>query len=116
MGILTAVGLSSAAQASRGKVLMVLFLLMIVAQGLLGGGVIAMAEEFGWRGCLLQRLMERFGGANRAGQHADVTQGTAARMAALLVGRIHGVWHWPGFFLGFAVANTYPGVPTATEA
>jgi CAAX protease family protein len=41
-------------------------------------------EEFGWRSYLLPKLMERFSGA---------------RKAALLVGVIWGVWHWPYFFI-----------------
>ncbi len=66
--------------------------------------VLYFGEEFGWRAYLLPRLIERFTGAEpgsasaenpaRAGQYA-----AGARKAALLVGVIWGVWHWPSQLL-----------------
>jgi membrane protease YdiL (CAAX protease family) len=64
---------------------------------------IAIGEEFGWRAYLLQRLMDRFSSADNPS--------AGARKAALLVGVIWGVWHWPLFFMGVGVDNTYPGAP-----
>jgi len=59
--------------------------------------VFSLGEELGWRGYLLPKLMERFaGGAGMAG----------ARRMALLVGLIHGVWHWPLFFLSTKLDST----------
>jgi len=57
--------------------------------------VVSLGEELGWRGYLLPKLMERFAGA----EHASHPGMTGARRMALLVGLIHGVWHWPLFFL-----------------
>jgi len=83
-------------------------------------GVIYFGEEFGWRAYLLPKLMERFTGAEPA---SAGTQGASAgaedparaalyaagaRKAALLVGVIWGVWHWPGQFLSMKVDPTMP--------
>jgi uncharacterized protein len=51
--------------------------------------VVSLGEELGWRAYLLPKLKAYFEPANAS----------AARRAALLVGLIHGVWHWPLFFL-----------------
>ena len=67
------------------------------------GVFIAIGEEFGWRAYLLQRLMDRFSSPD--------DPHTGARKAALLVGLIWGVWHWPLFFMGVSGENTYPGAP-----
>ena len=85
-------------------VMLSLTLQLMIFQGLISG-VFAIGEEFGWRAYLLQRLMERFS----SGDNANIAAG--ARKAALLVGVIHGVWHWPGLFLGIGIDNTYPGAP-----
>ncbi len=50
--------------------------------------VVSFGEEFGCRAYLLPRLVERFAGPG-------APDAVAARKAALLVGMIHGVWHWP---------------------
>lgn len=55
--------------------------------------VVSLGEELGWRAYLLPKLMAYFAGGT---EPANVS---AARRAALLVGLIHGVWHWPLFFL-----------------
>jgi len=57
--------------------------------------VVSLGEELGWRGYLLPKLMERFAGDEQVSQPDMV----GARRMALLVGVIHGVWHWPLFFL-----------------
>lgn len=57
--------------------------------------VVSLGEELGWRAYLLPKLMERFAGAGHVSRSGMV----GARRMALLVGLIHGVWHWPLFFL-----------------
>jgi membrane protease YdiL (CAAX protease family) len=67
--------------------------------------VVSLGEELGWRAYLLPKLMACFAGAEHAGASGgDPAQASrpslaGARRAALLVGLIHGVWHWPLFFL-----------------
>jgi membrane protease YdiL (CAAX protease family) len=78
--------------------------------------VLSIGEEFGWRAYLLPKLMERFAGAERASASAeDPAYGgglnaAGARKAALLVGVVHGVWHWPLFFLGAMYGFPYPNL------
>jgi membrane protease YdiL (CAAX protease family) len=54
--------------------------------------VVSLGEELGWRADLLPKLMVYFAGTEPAST-------SAARRAAVLAGLIHGVWHWPLFFL-----------------
>lgn len=67
--------------------------------------VVSLGEELGWRAYLLPNLIQLFTGAEGAGAaaedaaHASQPTAAGARRAALLVGLIHGVWHWPLFFL-----------------
>lgn len=67
--------------------------------------VASLGEELGWRAYLLPKLMERFAGAEHpnasteAPVHLSHPDMAGTRRAALLVGLIHGVWHWPLFFL-----------------
>jgi membrane protease YdiL (CAAX protease family) len=73
----------------------------------------SIGEEFGWRGYLLPKFVERFTGAEPAsGSAKDAVPvrpyAAAARKAALLVGVVWGVWHWPGIFLEM---KTSPGIP-----
>ena len=84
------------------------FTLYLLIVGLVINGVVSIGEEFGWRAYLLQRLMERFGGAERPS--ADGASASAARKAALLVGVIWSVWHWPLFFLGASAGYPYPNL------
>jgi uncharacterized protein len=51
-------------------------------------------EEFGWRAYLLPKLMP-----------------LGARKAVLLVGVIHGAWHWPFFLMGYTYGFDYWGAP-----
>jgi uncharacterized protein len=51
-------------------------------------------EEFGWRAYLLLKLMP-----------------LGARKAVLLVGVIHGAWHWPFFLMGYTYGFDYWGAP-----
>lgn len=78
--------------------------------------VASLGEEFGWRAYLLPKLLERFAGAEPARasvqdpapvSHPDMA---ATRWIALLVGLIHGVWHWPLFFLStrFDPGSAFP--------
>jgi membrane protease YdiL (CAAX protease family) len=63
-------------------------------------GVISFGEEFGWRAYLLPKLVEHFAGAS-AEDPAQTSRRYAAAVwkAALLVGVIWGVWHWPARLL-----------------
>jgi membrane protease YdiL (CAAX protease family) len=56
--------------------------------------LLSFGEEFGWRAYLLPKLMP-----------------LGLRKAALLVGIIHGVWHWPSIFVGFNYGFGYWGAP-----
>jgi len=109
--VVASIGLTSVAEAAPVMVMLFLVPYMMIVQGVLTGVVIASLEEFGWRAYLLQKLMVRFQGTKDASIRAGGMDGAAARKAALLVGVIHGVWHWPGMFLGFGFDNTYPGAP-----
>jgi len=53
-----------------------------------------LGEEFGWRAYLLPKLMPLGG-----------------RKAALLIGVIWGVWHWPVILMGYEYGFNYPGFP-----
>jgi membrane protease YdiL (CAAX protease family) len=78
--------------------------------------VVSIVEEFGWRAYLLPKLMERFAGAKGASAttedsaHAGGLNAAGARKAALLIGVIHSVWHWPLFFLGAMYGFPYPNL------
>ncbi len=61
--------------------------------------VASLGEELGWRAYLLPKLLAHFAGA-------EPVNASAARRAALLVGLIHGVWHWPLFFLSTKMDST----------
>ena len=63
-------------------------------------GVASMGEEFGWRAYLLQKLMALFAGPNNSADGVKANPKTGARRAALLVGLVWGVWHFPLFYLG----------------
>jgi membrane protease YdiL (CAAX protease family) len=65
-----------------------------------------MGEEFGWRAYLLQKLMIFFAGTNGNNVGAVIHPNTGARRAALLVGLIWGLWHFPLFFLSSSL--TFP--------
>jgi membrane protease YdiL (CAAX protease family) len=76
-------------------------------------GVIYFGEEFGWRAYLLPKLIERFTGAEPGSASSqDPAQAAiyiaGARKAALLVGVIWGVWHWPGQFLSMQLDPSMP--------
>lgn len=72
--------------------------------GLTINGLASIGEEFGWRAYLLPKLVERFTGAEPISGPMEDPSGSdlfaaGARKAALLVGVIWGVWHWPLFFM-----------------
>ena len=76
-------------------------------------GVIYFGEEFGWRAYLLPKLMERFTGTEPGSAPSEdparaAIYAAGARKAALLVGVIWGVWHWPVQFLSMKVDPTIP--------
>src|SRR5512143_2453196 len=56
-------------------------------------------EEFGWRAYLLPKLMPLGG-----------------RKAVLLIGVIHGAWHWPFFLMGYNYGFTQLGLPIVAGA
>ncbi len=96
-------------------VLLSMTLSMMLISALLNG-VASFGEEFGWRAYLFPKLMESFAGDGRSSTRQDPgnTSGlnsTAARKAAVLVGLIHGVWHWPLLIMSIGLA---PGVTFLT--
>jgi membrane protease YdiL (CAAX protease family) len=58
-----------------------------------------LGEEFGWRAYLLPKLMPLGG-----------------RKAVLLMGVIHGAWHWPFFPMGYNYGFDYWGLPVVAAA
>jgi membrane protease YdiL (CAAX protease family) len=58
------------------------------------GVILSFGEEFGWRGYLLPKLMPM-----------------GSRKAVLLLGVIHGAWHWPIIFMGYEYGLGYWGAP-----
>jgi membrane protease YdiL (CAAX protease family) len=62
--------------------------------GTLINSAFTFGEEFGWRGYLLQTLLP-----------------LGERRAALAVGAIWGVWHWPIIAMGHNYGFDYPGAP-----
>jgi membrane protease YdiL (CAAX protease family) len=93
-----------------------LIVMSMVIQGVLIAvplsSIASLGEELGWRAYLLPKLMERFAGAEHANASAeDPTYAchpamAGARRMALLVGLIHGVWHWPLFFLSTKIDSS----------
>ncbi len=81
----------------------VVLLVQTMVMVMIINGIASMGEEFGWRAYLLQKLIILFAGPDGG---AEAT--TGARRAALLVGLIWGVWHYPLFFLGSSL--TFPFV------
>ncbi len=76
-------------------------------------GLIYFGEEFGWRAYLLPKLVEHFtgvepGSAPAEGPAQAALYAAEGRKAALLVGVIWGVWHWPGQFLSMKVDPSIP--------
>jgi uncharacterized protein len=69
--------------------LMLTLTLQIVLLATPINAVVSLGEELGWRAYLFPKLMAHF----------EPTNASAPRRAAVLVGLIHGVWHWPLFFL-----------------
>jgi membrane protease YdiL (CAAX protease family) len=59
-------------------------------------GPATFGEEFGWRAYLLPKLMPLGG-----------------RKAAVLLGVVWGVWHWPIIAMGYNYGFDYPGAPWA---
>jgi len=56
--------------------------------------IVSLGEEFGWRAYPLPKLMA-----------------LGPRKAILLVGVIHGVWHWPSILMGSDYGFGYWGAP-----
>ncbi|OGK09535.1 MAG: hypothetical protein A2Y63_00145 [Candidatus Riflebacteria bacterium RBG_13_59_9] len=67
-----------------------LVIVTVVPVGLL----LSYGEEFGWRAYLLPKLMP-----------------VGSRKAVLLLGVIHGAWHWPLIFMGYEYGFGYWGAP-----
>jgi membrane protease YdiL (CAAX protease family) len=86
---------------------MILFVQTMVITMIING-IASMGEEFGWRAYLLQKLMALFAGPDGGAEGGKANPYTGARRAALLVGLIWGVWHYPLFFLGSTL--TFPFV------
>lgn len=62
--------------------------------------VLSFGEELGWRAYLLPKLVEHFAGASAEDPaHTSRRYAAAVCKAALLIGVIWGVWHWPARLL-----------------
>jgi membrane protease YdiL (CAAX protease family) len=66
-------------------------------------GLVSIGEEFGWRAYLLPKLMTRFTGGEPGSLYA-----AGARKAAVLVGLIWGVWHWPLYLMTLSLTPDFP--------
>ncbi|HEX7975747.1 MAG TPA: CPBP family intramembrane glutamic endopeptidase [Anaerolineales bacterium] len=87
------------------------FTLYLLLVGLTINALASFGEEFGWRAYLLPKLVGRFSGA--PGESTGPASGlnpAAARKAALLVGVIWSVWHYPLFFLGASAGSPFPNL------
>ncbi len=73
--------------------------LMIAAIATIPTLPLMFGEEFGWRAYLLPKLMPLGG-----------------RKAVLLIGVIHGAWHWPFFLMGYNYGFSQLGLPIAAAA
>jgi membrane protease YdiL (CAAX protease family) len=88
-------GLVSPVGTQWGPAVHFLFLVALVIATILPVGLLlAFGEEFGWRAYLLPRLMPM-----------------GARKAVILLGVIHGAWHWPIIFMGYEYGLGYWGAP-----
>lgn len=85
----TLASVPESASTSTGSILLIITLNALII-GLVFHGLIAIGEELGWRGYLLPKLIDHFSGRSSA---------SGAGKAALLVGMIWGMWHWPGDLL-----------------
>ena len=91
----------------------VLITLQASVNWLLANGLLSIGEEFGWRAYLLPKLMARFTGADPAGVSPGSTvparlYAAGARKAALLIGLIWGVWHWPLYLMSLRLTPDFP--------
>ena len=81
-------------EAASGTEVLSIYGTLLVTRTFLGGGL---GEELGWRGFLLPALLPKFG----------------PFQASLLIGFIHGAWHFPAygvgtiFFVGFTVSMAF---------
>jgi membrane protease YdiL (CAAX protease family) len=107
---------SPSASANPWSILLSISLSMMFISALINT-IVSMGEEFGWRGYLLPKLVDRFSAAERTSAspeglaHAGTFHPAGARKAALLTGVIHGVWHWPLILMTMGLV---PGVSFLT--
>jgi membrane protease YdiL (CAAX protease family) len=73
--------------------------LLVAAVATLPTLPVMLGEELGWRGYLLPKLMPLGG-----------------RKAVLLIGVIHGAWHWPFFPMGYNYGFDRIGLPLVAAA
>jgi membrane protease YdiL (CAAX protease family) len=88
-------GMFSPLMEGRGPVGAFLVLTALALVSILPIGVLlTFGEEFGWRAYLLPKLMP-----------------LGSRRAVLLLGVLHGAWHWPIIFMGYEYGFGYWGAP-----
>lgn len=110
------VGNTSSAAADPWLIMLSLTLSIMFVSALINT-VVSMGEEFGWRAYLFPKLMKRLadveGPIDSAEDPAEAggLNSAGARKAAVLVGVIHGVWHWPLIVMS---ASLVPGVTFLT--
>src|SRR3990172_6246888 len=85
---------------------LLLITLQASIQWLFINGLVSIGEEFGWRAYLLPQLMTRFTGGEPAPDSNLYAAG--ARKAAVLIGLIWGVWHWPLYLMGLRLTPDFP--------
>jgi uncharacterized protein len=76
------------------RLLMIIQAVQAILIGPILNGIPALGEEFGWRAYLLQKYLP-----------------LGPRKAAVIVGLIWGVWHWPVITMGYEYGLDYPGYP-----
>jgi membrane protease YdiL (CAAX protease family) len=96
------------ALASQPRLAMLIIFFQVMIISMIINVIASLGEELGWRGYLLQKLMVFFAGSDGTAEGVTARPNAGGRRAAILIGLIWGVWHYPLFFL--ASTLTFPFV------